>query len=1058
MTLWIQHPWWLALLAAIPALAYPALRALPLTMSNARAWSAVAARALLIASLALALAGAASVRQTDRLAVIAVIDTSDSVALFANRTATPPADPDDPTPTTTLPDQLRRFIEQAAEQRQPDDLLGVVLFDGRAVASLAPTARRDIDPRLDVTVRDGTNIADALRFANLIAPAGAARRIVLVSDGAETDGDASIAARELAAAGTPVDVVPIQFQLDTEVIAETLDVPPRAPEGAAITARAVFRATAPSRGSVRLFYADQPLPVTPDGATARPVTLAPGRNVVTFEVPLSESRVFHSFQAVYTPDAADADAIASNNTAKAFTITRAASSALLVADTPAGSPPSALQRTLENAGVRVTPSRPADIPTTLIELQAHDLVILDNVAAWQVEPDIQQALAEHVSVMGAGLVMVGGVQSFGAGSWKGTPIDDILPLELDVPDEVLISQAAVAIVLDNSGSMARPVQGGTRSQQAIANAGAAQAVLALDTRDQLMVVAFNSTPSLVVPMGPNTDIDQNAQRVRSISSGGGTRMLPAMRIAGDALANVEAKVKHMIMLTDGRSEEGQVEMAQLAKSLNELGITTTTIAVGDGADTRTLQLIAANGGGAYYRVDDPRVLPSIFVKEVSVVRRPLVREGAFDPVITDPASPLLLNTQGFALTEPVPPLEGIVLTRTKDDPKITNALADPEAFPLLSHWFVGRGRVTAFTSDADPTAWAAPWLNTPGWDGYDALWTQIAAFNARPPLSTNAELVTRFQGDRIAVRYDALDDNGQPIDGLAAQATLTSPDGKTRTLSLTQTAPGRYEATADAPDRGDYIVAVDAAPDQRSRASLVIGGATKSAGVEQQRLDADPALLRAIAATTDGRVLDLSNDAAAQLWQRNDLQPARASTPLWPLLLAIAITIFTLDVGTRRLAWDRLLTREFADEISQHAKDAVASRADAAARTAQSLRDRFNAPAPVTDQRLSSADPATRSTPKPAQAATDDPLAAERAARIAARQREQRDRLRKDALRTLAGEAGPPKPDNPTDTKPVREQANNDRQTSPEPATEGLLAAKRRAAARRAGRTLDDDN
>ncbi len=1095
--------WLLLLVVAVP-LGWLGWRAFKVSMSRWRVVSALVARGLLLAAVASALAGVSSVRETDRLSVVAVVDVSASVSQYAAAFSREGSagfaeisqDDDEAVSgdgggvlgdgendgAAELPvrsaasrvagEGLRRsmaeFVRAAETGRGADDLFGVVLFDDEAFAALAPTARRDPETAIEFTGGDGTDIARALRYAELISPAGSAKRLVLIGDGSATSGDALAAARELAAAGIAVDVVPLSYRVGGEVLVEAIDVPPRAAGGSTVAVRAVLRATEAARGTVRVLYNGREIDAN-GVAPGRGVfaELDAGRNVVTVDVPLREEQVFHRMEVVFEPEGGG-DAVATNNRAETFTVTRGRGSVLLVdgRNGAVAGEAGALERALVEIGARVERVSGEGVPADLLGLQGYDLVVLQDVPAWDISPSAQEALVDHVTVMGGGLVMVGGPDGFGAGGWIASELEPVLPVDLEVPDEIMVSEAAVAIVLDSSGSMRQPVLGGSRTQQAIANAGAAQAVRSLDRRDQLMVVSFNLSPRIVVPMGPNDQPERNAALVESIVSGGGTRMFPAMQIAGDALLNVEAGVKHMILLTDGRSDEGNVEMARLANRLNDAGVTVTAIGVGDGADLETLQLIAQNGGGAFYRVDDPRLLPSIFVKEVSVVRRPLIREGEFVPVVRDASSPLILGVDGFGIGDDVPPLGGVVLTTPKGDPKITDALMDPEGAPLLSHWFVGRGQVAAFTSDAEAGGWARAWVGSSSWPGFRALWGQIGRVIARPPLETNAELNATIEGDELVVRYDALDESGEPIDGLSVTGTVTGPDGEPRDVSLTQVAPGRYETRVGASERGNYVVALAPAGggDGAGRSGLVVGGATKATSAEQRRLRSDVETMRRIAEITGGRVLDLSRESAGLVFERSGVEPARASSPLWPLLVWLALGVFVLDVGTRRVAWDRLISRELMDEVSRHAGSEVRSRAASAARTAGGLRQRFGTrersqEAPSAASVRAAADSAS----KPARAAredADDREAAERAAKIRERQAQRKEELRKKALADLGGggaQATSPRSEPSKPTKPSGgERSGEDGGKEGSSGTSGLLAAKRRAAERRRGRDLDE--
>ncbi len=945
MSLRLSEPVWLLLLLIALPTAWAAVRWLH-AMSRMRAWSAVGMRTLLLAMLALMLAGATSVRRTDRLCVVLVVDASESVRRFATAPGVSGGE-------VAALDAVRAWVEAAAERRGPDDLIGVVTFDGRAIALAAPAARAPGDLEFDIAVAEGTDLEGALRYARALIPPGSAGRIVLASDGVETSGDAMRAAEALAggerrSAPVPVDVLPLAYNVRREAMVESVDAPPAASERATVTVRVTLRAESPTRGTLRLLREGRELDVNGDAeGSGRRVEFGPGRRVELFQVALDDGRV-HRFEAVFEPEV-DAqgeltgDTLTANNRAEAFTVTPGKGAVLVldgVSDAAPGGAGLTLSRTLAEAGIEVETVSPGAAPRDLLSLQAYDLVILQNVSADEMARETQALLADYVEELGGGLVMVGGPDSFGAGGWKGSALEPVLPVRLDLPEQLITPSAAIVIVLDASGSMGQRVMGGTRTQQQIANEGAALAVMSLDKQDLVSVIAFSNSWRDVVPLGPNDDARMTGERVRSIASSGGTNMYPALAEAGRRLMGVEAQVKHVILLSDGVAMGEPIEGVTIAERMRDSGITVSTIAVGDGADVATLRDIAVSGDGEFYRVIDPNVLPRIFLKETRVVRRPLIREIPFAPVDLGSGSPI-----ASGLPAPIPSLRGLVLTQAREEPGVVQALAAPSGEPLLAHWNVGLGRVGAFTSDAHD--WARDWLD---WPGYRQMWSQMARVTARPSGGQGYDLVAEVDGDDLRLRLEARDREGRPLDLLQVPGAVFAPDGTRESVRLSQVGPGEYEARVSAPMTGNYVVALSPRLGEQALAP-VVGGVSRATGPELRRLRSDVGVLRRIAETTGGRVLDLAAPEEAGLFERTGVRPSEATSPLLPLLLVWAIVIALLDVGTRRVAWDRLVTREAAAELARLA-GSLRGKGDAAASTVGALRkaregaNKREAPAP----------------------------------------------------------------------------------------------------------------
>jgi len=1050
--------WLLALLLCIPVL-WTALRWFA-SMSRARALSAGIARSILITLIAFMLAGASAVQTSDRVAAIAVVDVSGSVRDLADQFADFGRNASGE--RIRWAEAVRRWIAEAsarkpaaelgsasAAARRPDDLFGVVLFDGRSIALSTPSARDYTDLDLEWQLAEGSNIESALRFASALFPPDAGKRLVLISDGNETSGDAASAAREIAATlGARIDVAPISYSVDREVMIEAVDVPPRAAKDSSITVRVVFNSTAPASGTLELLYEKQPLDL--NGAapgTARRVSLPAGRHVELIDVPLGE-QVVHRLEPVFTPDAPEMDRIASNNSAEAFTVTPGKGSVLIVDGVSGGEERGAgrtLAGTLGRAGIVVQTVAPEQMPPDLLAMQAFDLIILQNVPADAMSRATQQALADYVVTLGGGLVMTGGYDSFGPGGWNNTPVADVLPVKLELPEQLITPSAAVVIVLDASGSMSQSVLGGSRSQQQIANEGAALAVETLDRTDMVCVIAFNDSAYEVVPMDRNRNPRQSAERIRAIAPGGGTVMAPALQFAADRLAETDASVKHVILLSDGRPSDGESPLA-IAEELGMQGIRVSTIAVGDGADRELMAAIAQVSGGKYYEVYDPNTLPRIFIKEIRLVRRPLIKEVRFTPVDLRSGSELTAALAAArAERAALPYLYGYVLTQKRDDPKITYALATPEGEPLLAHWFVGRGQVAVWTSDAHDK-WARDWLN---WEGYSALWTQIARTIARPRAERAYELVTEIVDDELLIRLDAATDSGQPLDMLTVDGMVYAPDGSARAVRLGQVGPGTYETRLTADQSGNYIVAL--APRQGDKAlAPVVGGASRALGSEFRRLRSNVSLMRAVAEAGNGRVLDLTRPGAeAALFDRAGIEPTRASLPLWRTLLLWAIAVFLLDVGTRRVAWDRLINRQLAAELRQHARAATIARGERAAATAAALRqaaarvDGAAPPPPLPPSLPRDTQELRRHRPGVSPEEEEESRrAAERARQEEAARIARQRALREQMLRRAAGA-----PQAPADAAPSPgdRPPSGPRRPTDDSTTGGLLEAKKRA-------------
>lgn len=999
-----DNAWWLMVAVAAVPLGVMALAAFR-TMTRTRRSTAAIARLVLFSLIAVALAGISGIRENDRMAVVVAVDVSGSVLRYG------PSDDAGGSPVLNA----RRFIEQAGEDRERDDMLGVLAFAHQPVPVLSPSSGPVADRALPELGEAGTDIAAALNAAAAMIPTDAAGRIVLITDGNATIGDELAAAERLARArslgegargGLPIDVVPIEYLVRREVLVEFVDAPPRAARGSVTPVRVGLRATAPAAGTLRLLLNGR------DIGQERRVLLDEGRSVELFQVPLPEGRI-HRFEALFEPEEREgvvADTTLANNSGRAFTISPGDGSVLFVRGDGAAQGQT-LVETLERLGLTVERRSPVGVPTDLVEFEAYDLVLLVGVGADEVPQAAQEALATFVAELGGGLIMVGGERSFGSGGWRGSPIEAILPVHLDLPQRVQTPEVAIAIVLDNSGSMRRSVLGSARSQQRIANEAASLAVLNLHDTDQVAVISFNSSTNLVVPIGPNTDPRDTAAKIRGIPSGGGTRVGPALRLAADQVGSVEAKSRHIIVLTDGLSTDAQV-LPGLASQIHARDITISTIAVGDAADTDTMKQVAEAADGTFYNVINPNVLPQVFLSEVQVTRSPLVREGQITPVVLPAPSPATVG-----LGAP-PQLAGINLTRAKDEPTITLAMATRQGEPLLAHWNAGLGQVAAFTSDTD--RWAERWVS---WSGYERFWGQLSRAMSRNTEDAGLTMRVRHDDGRLTLQVEAYDEDGVPIDGIAATGTIYDPQGRAFDAALGQVGPGTYEASRTISGAGSYVVVVRPTREGRPLPPM-LAGVPVSGGVEYRSLASDAAAVRGIAEATGGRVLSFAD--AERVFDRGDVRPSESRNPLWQIALGWALAVLVLDIGTRRVAWDRLLSSAFGADWLR-ATATLATQGRAAGRSIGALRTQAGAKADDRVRRTRNADVDVSATAADAQRSAHE-----------AQQRILRARAERMAARV---KDSVPRPDASTPNEPKKAAPPK---AEPE-AESGLLAAKRRA-------------
>jgi hypothetical protein len=384
-------------------------------------------------------------------------------------------------------------------------------------------------------------------------------------------------------------------------------------------------------------------------------------------------------------------------------------------------------------------------------------------------------------------------------------------------------------------------------------------------------------------MHPCSDKGFVLDRIAGLEAGGGTTMAPAMEEAHQTLQSTVAKLKHVIILTDGISAPGDFE--GIAQAMTADRITCSTVALGGDADQALLEEIARLGNGRFYVADDPAQVPQIFAKETVTASKSAIHEQPFTPAIVRPTQVL----SEIRLDE-APFLLGYVVTRPKPTAEVI--LASESGDPLLAWWRYGLGMSVAFTSDAK-ARWAAEWLS---WPQFGQFWAQVVRHAVRKAEARGSLVQVQRQGRKAVVSLDAIEQpSGRFLNRAVAELTLVDPQLTTRKIPMPQVAPGRYQAEIDTTRAGSYQLVISETKD-----SQLIGRQTRGLAVgypDELRLrPTNTELLRAIAGATEGR-FDVKPEAVFDTPQR----AASRAEPLWPYLATAAAFLFVLDVALRRI-------------------------------------------------------------------------------------------------------------------------------------------------------------
>ncbi|NQT86205.1 VWA domain-containing protein, partial [bacterium] len=726
-----------------------ALVLIPLVVMLARRWRPLRRACPLTVLLLLALALAGPERLTERARIVRLYALDVSGSTFVDTQAALAA------------------IAAQARALPPSAEAGVLLFADSSALLVAPTPAAQFPTTLasdPIRLRtSASDIASAVRTGSAeIAERHGARQLVLLTDGRSTRGDPLVEAALAAQAGVRVFTAPLGPTDVADARVASLSAPVHVAAGAPFPIAVELLTTADIHVGLSLLRDGKPL------GARRDFDLRAGQpRRLVLEDTLAGSGL-HTYEArLDAPDRCP-----QNNAAQALVRVEGKVHVAVLA------------RSEESAAARLLRASADLSVSTRTALRASDLdsvgvLVLDDAPAAALDADTQKAIRTWVVLRAGGLVALGGPHSFGPGGYQGTPVEQVLPVRCTRPETV-----AIVVALDRSGSMAEKSAG--RSKMACAREAVLRSLQTLLPTDQLALLAFDTRPELIRPLGPLPDPAALAPQLDAIQPQGPTAIGPAVGHALQLLQGSDAKVRHVLVVSDGQSAD--FDPAALRERFQTAGITLSVLMTGEDATAITrLQALAGDG---FRRVTDATTLPTHLIEALrKAAFGDLVREGQTTQTRT--GDPTL--TQGVTTTGT---LAGYVRTAPKPM-AFVEWTAGSEGDPLFAHARRGLGRSVAFTSTVG-TTWDAPL-----WQGDAAarLLLQAVRWAARPPSPPGVEAEWDDLGGTFRLTVHAVEGDAF-LETLRLSAHVAPPEGDATTVSLAQTAPGQYSALIPAEGSG----------------------------------------------------------------------------------------------------------------------------------------------------------------------------------------------------------------------------------------------------------------
>ena len=809
-------------------------------------------RILLLSVIILAMAGVSVSKKQKKSETIFLVDVSESMSGNV--------------------EQIEKYLQKTIQDMPEKNLCSVVAFGKDTAVDQFLSEKKIFSSFTVAPVTTATNIEKAVKNASSMFDEGVSKRLVLLTDGNENEGNMSLTAATLK--GSDVELYAISMEdcigSSKEVYIDGLDVPSVVHVGDHYNVTVSVTSNVETN-AVLSIYAGRTLKGQQD------IRLNKGTNQFVFEEEGVDGTIAQ-YKAVIEPED---DTILVNNTYSAFAQIEAKPKVLLIEGTVDEG--NEFEKVLTAANIDYDKVTPKGVPTAVSELNQYKAVLTLNVHYDDLRKGFAGALSSYVKDFAGGYVCIGGDNSYALGNYRGTVLEEILPVYMDLQGEKEVPKMAMTMVIDQSGSMCSPAEDNTSvTGLDLAKQAARSGVEHLRDTDEIGILAFDDTYHWIVPMRLADNISDIQDSIASIAYGGGTSIYPAFQEAYVQMVKSDAKLKHIILLTDGQDEFRDYK--DLINRVNEAGITVSTVAVGQGADKKLLEDMASQCGGRYYYTDVNNSIPRIFAQEVYLSTSTYLMNEEFYPTISS-ANDMLTGV----FDEGCPALYGYIAATPKQTADVL-LMSDRED-PILSTWQYGLGRTVAWNGDGN-NEWTTEYA---GWENYPMLWSNIIQYVISDTELGDDTLEIEKGGNTAVVRYETKEyDKDTKV-----TAVVTDEEGNAKDIVLDAVKPGSFEKEIEMDETGVYNVSVRKQNGEEILKNYNTAYANQySAEYQFQDSETD---LKSFVNQAGGKMITMEDT----IW-KNRQKAVKSRISLTIPLLVLSIFLLLFDIAIRRLSIDVL--------------------------------------------------------------------------------------------------------------------------------------------------------
>jgi Mg-chelatase subunit ChlD len=667
---------------------------------------------------------------------------------------------------------IENYINEQISSKNKNDDTAVIVFGKEPMIEIPFKAEEEKVEFHTQPNSNFTNIEKAVEFAVDYFPQDSNKRLVLITDGCENSGQAYSCIQRLIDEKVNLVIYPIENNRIKDVQLTCIDVPQYIHRNEEIPVTITIDSTEHDKGNFYLYCNNERI-------FEKEIKVEKGSQKYTFALPLEQSGDINLKGEIDF----EKDTNKLNNRITVSAVVEDEPKILVVGDEE---DIKNVRSLLQSIGINYMVYSPYEVPYSMEFLSDFEEIFLVNVSHDSINEVFENNLQKCVMDLGCGLVVVGGKKSFALGGYEETKLEKMFPVQCRMKDNKKQPDMGLILLIDCSGSM-EDESGGIKKIE-LAKEAAVQAIKAVENGDYIGVLAFSDTLEWIVPFGKVEDKNKLIAEIGRLKSKGGTLIIPSLSESVEKIKAVKAKVKHMILLTDGQGEKEGYEV--FASEMKENNITLSTVAVGNDADKTVLKYLADYTGGREYYAKDFNSVPKIFARETYIASKKYINNYNFNPIQVSSAAYFQENN--------IPELKGYTGTGIKNGS--TLILKSPKEDPILAAWQYGLGRVVAWTSDLNGQ-WSE---NIIKWDGFHNMWSSLINWGLRGKENRAINVQVNREGSDIEVFVDAAASDSSKYS--MVDMVINGPKNFKEEITLNSISPGKYKGNFSAEYIGSYFI------------------------------------------------------------------------------------------------------------------------------------------------------------------------------------------------------------------------------------------------------------